>query len=176
MEFEIRKEEIQDHAAVSQLIADAFKNEQLSDHREQFLVERLRKSPAFIPELSLVAVNANEVLGHILLTKIKINNKRTGCTCLSLAPVSVKPAYQNKGIGSALIEKAHQIACALNYKAIVLIGHEDYYPRFGYRKAGMFGINFPFDAPPANCMVKELKRGSLFLMHGNVEYPEEFFQ
>ncbi|WP_317164274.1 hypothetical protein [Flavobacterium sp. xlx-214] len=68
----IRQEEAKDHQEVFQLIEDAFKDVEYSDHKEQFLVERLRKSASFIPELSLVAVISDIIVGYILLTKIKI--------------------------------------------------------------------------------------------------------
>ena len=75
MEIAIRQEESKDFKAVFYLIEEAFKTEKLSDHKEQFLVERLRKSDAFIPELSLIAEIDNKIVGYILLTKLKIKNK-----------------------------------------------------------------------------------------------------
>ena len=135
MEITIRQESPNDFNEVFSLIEKAFRTEQLSDHSEQFLVERLRKSSAFIPELSIVAEIGNRVVGHILLTKLKIKNDQHEFDSLALAPASVLPEYQRKGIGGMLIEQAHIKAKELGHKSIVLVGHENYYPRFGYQQA-----------------------------------------
>ena len=176
MNIHIRQEEPADHPAVFRLIEEAFREEPMSDHTEQFLVERLRKSNAFIPELSLVAVDGGKIVGHILLTRIKIKNDLNEFDSLSLAPVSVLPAYQRQGIGSRLIEKAHEIAKGLGHTSVILIGHENYYPRFGYRPASQFGIRLPFDAPEANCLAIELTNKGLASVQGAVVYPSAFFE
>lgn len=172
----IRQEKTSDFKEVSSLIEKAFKTEQLSDHKEQFLVERLRKSEAFIPELSMVAVTDEKIVGHILLTKLKIKNKRNEFASLALAPVSVLPEYQKKGIGGSLIIEAHKKAKELGYKSIVLLGHEKYYPRFGYEQADKYGIDLPFEAPKENCMVIELTKNGLNGVSGTVKYPKEFIE
>lgn len=160
--------------AVFALIEKAFAPIQLSDHKEQFLVERLRKSNAFIPELSLVAEIENKIVGHILLTKLKIKNDQNEFDSLALAPISVLPEYQGEGVGKMLIEQAHKKARRLGYKSIVLLGHDKYYPRFGYQQADKFGIKLPFEVPKENCMVIELMEGGLNGVRGTVEYPKEF--
>jgi len=174
MEITIRQEKTADYKAVFEIIESAFKSEQFSDHTEQFLVERLRKSNAFVPELSIVAEIKHEIVGHILLTKLKIKNDQNQFDSLALAPVSVLPKYQGNGIGGMLIEKAHQTAKELGYQSIVLLGHEKYYPRFGYQQADKFGIELPFEAPKENCMVIELIEDGLKGVSGTVEYPKEF--
>ncbi len=88
----IRQEKSTDFKAVFGLIEKAFKTEKLSDHKEQFLVERLRKSSSFIPELSMVAEIENKIVGYILLTKLKIKNDQKEFDSLALAPVSVDQA------------------------------------------------------------------------------------
>jgi predicted N-acetyltransferase YhbS len=176
----IRQEEKKDHQNVFQLIEEAFKNIPQSDHQEHFLVERLRKSDAFIPELSLVAEyidddsNHNEIVGHILFTKLKIEIGSAVFGSLALAPVSVKPEFQNQGIGGQLITFGHFIAKELGYESIILIGHEEYYPRFGYQKTTNFGISFPFEIPEVNGMAIELIKDSLKNKKGTVKYPKEF--
>ncbi len=140
MDITIRKENPEDYIAVFDLIKKAFELERISDHKEHLLVERLRNSKAFIPELSIVAETKGKIVGHILLTKLKIKNDQSEFDSLALAPVSVLPEYQNKGIGGRLITKAHNKAKALGYKSIVLLGHENYYPRFGYKRADNYGI------------------------------------
>jgi predicted N-acetyltransferase YhbS len=174
MELTIRKEEPKDYKTVFNLIEKAFELEQMSDHKEQFLVDRLRKSHAFIPELSMVAETENKIVGHILLTKLKIKNEQNEYDSLALAPISVLPEYQGKGIGGMLIKEAHRKAKALGQKSIVLLGHEKYYPRFGYKQADIFGIELPFHVPKENCMAIELIENGLKGIKGIVEYPKEF--
>jgi predicted N-acetyltransferase YhbS len=135
-------------------------------------VNRLRKSPAFIPELSLVAENNGNILGHILFTKIKIG----GCPSLTLAPVAVLPAYQKQGIGGKLIEEGHRIARELGYGSIILVGHPDYYPRFGYTPASKWNIQAPFEVPDEAFMVLELREDGLKGISGMIEFAPEFFE
>ncbi|MDN3675620.1 N-acetyltransferase [Flavobacterium branchiarum] len=176
MEITIRQENENDYPKVFKIIEEAFKNEEYSDHKEQFLVEKLRKSDAFIPELSLVAEVDNEIVGHILLTKLQIENKDQTFESLALAPVSVKPEFQGKGIGSKLILESHAIAKKLGYKSIILLGHENYYPRFGYEQTSKYNIEMPFDVPAANCMVISLTENGLNGVSGTVKYPAPFLE
>ncbi|RKR08673.1 putative N-acetyltransferase YhbS [Flavobacterium sp. 90] len=176
MEIKLRRENEKDHKSVFQLIEKAFENEEYSDHKEQFLVERLRKSDAFIPELSIVAEVGNEIVGHILLTKLEIKNDTTSFESLALAPVSVLPEFQGKGIGSKLILYSHKIAKELGYKSIILLGHQDYYPRFGYELTNKYGIEMPFDVPAENCMVIALTENGLSGVNGKVVYATAFFE
>src|SRR5690606_35237497 len=174
MKVTIRQEKPEDFKIVFNLIEKAFESIQFSDHKEQCLVELLRKSKAFIPELSMVAEIENNIVGHILLTKLKIKNGQDEFNSLALAPVSVLPEYQGKGIGGMLIIEAHKKAIELGYQSIVLLGHEKYYPKFGYRQADSFGIDLPFDVPKENCMAIELTENGLNGVSGIVEYPKEF--
>ncbi|GAA5221641.1 GNAT family N-acetyltransferase [Membranihabitans marinus] len=170
----IRQETEKDHSEVFNVIESAFKEAEFADNTEQFLVERLRKSDTFIPELSMIAEIDGKIVGHILLTKLKIKNKSTEFDSLALAPVSVLPEFQGKGIGGKLIVEAHKKAKELGHKSIVLLGHENYYPRFGYKQADKYGIELPFDVPIENCMVIELIENGLKGVKGMVEYPKEF--
>ena len=176
MEVTIRQEIPEDHKVVFELVKGAFDGQKYSDGSEHFLVERLRKSNAFIPELSLVAVAKELVVGHILLTKVKIVNDSVSFGALSLAPVSVLPDYQRKGIGGQLINAAHVIAKDLGYKSVVLLGHAKYYPRFGYRKCSDFGISLPFGSADENCMIVELVPDALQGVSGEVVYPPAFYK
>ncbi|HEY5593009.1 MAG TPA: N-acetyltransferase [Paludibacter sp.] len=176
MNTNIRQEKPADYPAVFELIEEAFRNLEVSNHQEQFFVERLRKSEAFIPELSLVALLENKIVGHIVLSKIKIKNDEKEFQTLILAPVSVLPEFQNWGIGSQLIKAAHQKALELGFKSVILVGHKDYYPRFGYKKAVEFGIKQPFDVPEENNLVIELVEDGLNEITGIVEYPKYFFE
>lgn len=172
----IREEKPEDFEKVCRLIEAAFRDVKESDHTEHRLVERLRKSEAYIPELSLIAQTPQgEIVGHILLTKAQIVNDTQSFEVLALAPLSVLPAFQRNLIGSRLIYSAHQKAAELGYPAIVLLGHKDYYPRFGYKKASQFAIRFPFEAPDECCMIIELQENTLKGINGTVCYAEAFF-
>lgn len=170
----IRQETPGDHPAVFELLTAAFANEPMSDQREQFLVERLRRAPEFVPELSLVAERKETIVGYILLTEISIENGRESYPSLSLAPVAVLPGRQGEGIGSTLIRRAHAVAKDLGYRSVVVLGHETYYPRFGYQRCDRYGISLPFEVPPENCMVLELRKGGLKGVSGTVRYPAAF--
>lgn len=115
-------------------------------------------------------------MGHILLTEIKIKTSDDEITSLALATVSVLPEFQGKGIGGKLITETHQRAKDLGYQSIILLGHENYYPRFGYKLAEEFGISLPFDVPKENCMAIELQPNSLKNINGEVVYPKEFYE
>jgi len=84
--------------------------------------------------------------------------------------------FKKKGIGGQLIEEAHRIAIELGYQSIILLGHEKYYPKFGYRPLHEFNITLPFDAPKENCMAIELFPNALSNKKGSVIYPKEFFE
>lgn len=176
MEIVIRKETKKDYKEVFKLIEKAFKNEKHSDHKEQFLVEKLRNSKAFVPELSIVAIYNQKVVGHILLTKIKIVNKDLSLDSLALAPVSVLPEFQKNEIGSNLINGAHIIAKELGFNSIVLLGHQNYYPKFGYELCSKYKISMPFEAADNNCMVLILNKNTSINFSGKVKYAREFYE
>ena len=176
MEINIREELEKDYEVVERLTEEAFKSAEHSDGTEHLLVNRLRKSDDFIKELSLVAEDNRKVIAHLMLTKAKINNGDMSVETLALAPVSVIPEYQGKGIGSKLINIALESARRLGYKSVIVLGHDKYYPKFGFVPASKYGIKAPFDVPDEAFMVKELNDGSLIGVSGIVEYAKEFFE
>lgn len=165
----IRKEEPKDREAVCRLVREAFASAAHADGTEQDLVEALRQDPAFVPELSLVAEADGEPVGHILLTEAAVG----GETVLALAPLSVKPAFQRQGVGTALIRAAHSTAAALGYGWSVVLGSETYYPRLGYAPAAQFGIAAPSGIPAENLMAVRLREDAAPL-HGTLVYPAAF--
>lgn len=176
MQISIRQEQPSDYPAVEHLVEAAFAEAEFSDQTEHLLVARLRKSPAFVPELSLVAESGGEIVGYILLTRLQISDGEKQHEVLGLAPVAVLPEFQNRGIGAALIIRSHEIAKAMNFGAVVLLGHAEYYPRFGYQPVSRYGIKLPFEAPDENCMILELQEGFLQDVQGEVIYPQAFFE
>lgn len=175
MSLIIRQENEKDYSSVENLIKKAFENEEYSDHKEHLLVSRLRKSNSFIPELSLVAEYNSIIIGHILLTKLIIKNEHTSFDSLALAPVSVRKEDRNKGVGSRLILESHKIAKNIGYKSVILLGHKDYYPRFGYEPTIKYNIKSPFDVPDDFYMIIKLEEKALDNVSGLVIYPKEFF-
>jgi len=171
----LRTEEKADYNEVIEVVRQAFATMPRSNGTEQDIVRRMRSSEAFVPELSIVALVDRKIVGHILLSKINVIHGQQRTELLSLAPVSVLPGYQRQGVGSQLIVQAHAIAKQLGHMAVVLIGHFEYYPKFGYCRADHYGIRFPFESPLENCMVVELEKGSLRDVYGMVEYPAAFY-
>ncbi len=169
MNIQIRPEHKNDISAISMINDMAFGQE-----NEGNLVVKLRKNRNFIKDLSLVACMGNEIIGHILFTKISIKNDTEEFESLALAPMSVIPEFQDLGIGSQLIQKGLLKATKLGYKSVIVIGHENYYPKFKFTPANQFQITCPFEIPDANFMAIELQKGSLVNISGCVEYPKEF--
>ncbi|NDW10011.1 GNAT family N-acetyltransferase [Dysgonomonas sp. 520] len=169
----IRQELEKDYPAVKKLVKAAFADELHSDHKEHELVEKLRQTDAFVPPLSLVAVLEKKIVGYILLSEITVGE--SNFTSLAMAPVAVLPEFQNQGIGSLLIREAHEKAKDLGYTSVILLGHKDYYPKFGYKPLGDFGIQLPFDVPQEYAMGLELVSNALNGISGRVHYPPAFF-
>ena len=167
--LEIRQENIDDYEDVYNVVKIAFEGAEHSDGNEQDLVVDLRKSDNFIPELSLVAVKDDKIVGYILFTKIKIGKYEE----LALAPLGVLPEYQRQGIGSALIKQGHKIAKKLGYHYSIVLGSDKYYPRFGYIPAKEYGILAPFDVPDENFMAIKLNDTNE-IIKGTVKYAKEF--
>lgn len=172
----IREEEIKDYNEVEKVVEESFKTAEFSDKDEHNLVRRLRKSNEFIKELSLIVEEENKILGHVLLTKALINGEDTSFEALALAPLAVLPEYQKSGIGKKLMNKAIERARELGYKSIVVLGHEKYYPKFGFEKASKYGVKAPFEVPDEAYMILELLPGGLNGVSGIVEYSKAFFE
>lgn len=174
MSLIIRTETPADYDRVFEITEAAFRDLEISDHTEQHLVNRLRASAAFIPQLSLVAELDGEVVGHILFTRATIVGADRTWESLTLAPVSVAPPHQRRGIGGQLIRAGLQIARELGYGNVNLVGHPDYYPRFGFERASRYKISLPFDVPDEAFMILELRPGALDGVSGVLRYAPEF--
>lgn len=165
----IRQETNNDYEAVYSVVKQAFACAEHSDGTEQDLVNALRKGEAFVPQLSLVAEIDSSIVGHILFTEAKVGKD----TVLVLAPLSVLPKFQKQGVGAALIKEGHRIAKELGYEYSIVLGSENYYPRFGYLPAVQFGIEVPNDMPSANFMAIQLQENAKSIS-GTVTYAKEF--
>ena len=119
------------------------------------LVDALRRSAAFVPELSLVATVDGAVVGHVLLTVAALVDERdVERRVLVLSPLSVLPQQQRRGIGAALVRQALRRADARGEQMVVLQGSPAYYPRFGFRDSRTLGVamDLPDWAPPEAAM------------------------
>lgn len=177
MNFFIRQEMPDDYEQTEIVVESAFALAQHSDGNEHKLVSRLRKSDSFIPELSLVAVHkeTGQVAGHILLSKISINVGNQAVESLALAPLSVLPAYQNKGVGKQLIQEALAEAKRLGYHSVVVLGHSAYYPRFGFKKHRYGESKLRLKCPMKYSWRLSFMKVALAQVSGVVEYPSVFF-
>lgn len=165
----IRQERTEDRDAVYRVVKTAFEQAEFTDGNEHNLVEALRRSESFIPELSLVAMEGETVVGHILFTRAAVGDTEV----LALAPLSVLPGYQRQGIGLALIAEGHRIARQLGYSYSVVLGHADYYPKAGYVPASRYGIQAPFEVEDANFMAISLNDEPVSLQ-GTLRYDSAF--
>ena len=175
MNIKLRPETPEDFDAIHNLIIDAFKDMEMSDKSEQDLVRRLRSASLHIPEICFVALADEEIVGHIFISRIHIKTPTKNEEVLALAPVSVHPDFQSQGMGSLLINRVHEEVKKMDFKAIVLIGHPDYYPRFGYKMCKDYNIKMPFPVPDPAAMVYEIFSGALDGVEGEVVYPKAFF-
>ena len=167
--LEIRQENKDDYEEIYNVVKTAFETAEHCDGNEQDLVVALRKGDNFIPDLSLVALKDNKIVGYILFTKIRIGEFEE----VALAPLGVLPKYQKKGIGSKLIKEGHIIAKKLGYHYSVVLGSNEYYSKFGYIPAIEYGIKAPFDVQSENFMAIKLNDTSEDVQ-GIVKYAKEF--
>ena len=93
---------------------------------------------------------------------------------MGLAPMAVLPNWQNKGVGTHLANEGLKACEKAGYGAVVVLGHPDYYPRFGFVPSVNFGINSEYDVPPEAFMIKELQKGILQGITGTVKYNQVF--
>lgn len=167
--IKIRAEHKTDYQQVYKVHQKAFGQEE-----EGQIVEKIRKSDGFVPELSLVAEIDGAVVGHILFSKIHIETKHGNKESLSLAPMAVLPDFQKQGIGGKMIKAGIKKAGELGFDSIIVLGHPDYYPNFGFEKASKWKITCPFEVPDEAFMAMELKEGVLANSAGQVVYPPAF--
>jgi len=139
---------------------------------EADIVDLLREKDLFI--LSLVAEIEDQIVGHILFTPASINYKDESFEVAGLAPMAVLPKFQKEGIGKALVNKGLELLHDTKYEAVIVLGHPEYYPKFGFEPASKYGIIYEHEVPDEAFMAIELKEGSLKNIHGIAKYQPEF--
>jgi putative acetyltransferase len=138
---------------------------------EAHLVDSLRAANK--AAVSLVAVQGDQVVGHILFSPITVANAPTTFRGVGLAPMSVLPEFQRTGIGSRLVRDGLAACQRAGYDIVVVLGHVHYYPRFGFSTAKDHGLENEYQAEDA-FMALELKKGMLETVSGLVRFAPEF--
>jgi len=164
MLIEIREEKSGDISAIRELNKRAFEQEQ-----EANIVDALRLNGA--ARLSLVAVVEGRVVGHIMYSPITIGGKIAGA---ALGPMAVLPEYQGKGIGSELVRKGNERLNNEGCPYIIVLGHAEYYPRFGFKPASAHGVTCEWDVPGNVFMLLVLDESKMHGVYGQAKYRHEF--
>ena len=163
----IRLEKPEDKAAIRHVNEEAF-----GQKEEAEIIEKLRNRGVLT--LSLVAVQDDRTVGHIAFSPVKVESERSSFEAIALAPMAVLPAYQRKGIGSQLVRSGIKGCQHLGHEIIVVLGHPNYYPRFGFVPAKPKGIKCEFEVPDEAWMILELREGALAGRQGTVSFQPEF--
>lgn len=162
----IRSEEESDRHAVYSVNAAAFETT-----AEAELVDTLREQAH--PIVSLVAEEEGTVVGHILFTPVFLPG-HPQLKIMGLAPMAVAPDQQSRGVGSALVRTGLERCRQLGYGAVVVVGHPEYYPRFGFTPGVRFGLGCEYDAPEEAFMAIELERDYLQGAAGTIRFHAAF--
>ncbi|MFC1993206.1 GNAT family N-acetyltransferase [Chloroflexota bacterium] len=165
----IRPETPEDETRIRHVNEEAF-----GQKEEGEIVEKLRNRGALT--ISFVAVQDGEIVGHIAFSPVVIESGLPSFEAIALAPMSVLPAYQHKGIGSEMVRAGLEECHRLGHEIIVVLGHPDYYLRFGFVMAKPKGIDCEFEVPEEAWMILELREGALAGRRGTVKFRPEFHE
>ena len=165
--FVLRYERPEDISGIHKVHEAAFGTKAEAD-----LVDTLRNRDAHI--ISIIAIEDTKIIGHILFSPVTIENDGSFIPVLGLAPMAVLPEYQRKGVGSKLVEMGLDECLKKDCAAVIVLGHPEYYPRFGFTPSVKYNIRSEYDVPPEVFMVKELRSGALTGISGIAKYHEAF--
>ncbi len=165
--MQIRSEQPADYQEISDVILQAFEQD-----NEVRLVQEIRRSDRYIPNLSLVSEVDGVIVGHILFSYIDLVKDVT-YKVLGLAPLAVRSQFQNQGIGSALVREGLIKADAMEEAIAIVLGHPQFYTRFGFKPSVHYGIESPFPVPEDFFMVRTLNSYQ-DTQRGKVIYPPAF--
>ncbi|MBD2694539.1 GNAT family N-acetyltransferase [Anabaena catenula] len=163
----IRCETLLDYSAIAEVNTLAFQGE-----TEAKLIEKIRSSDRYIPELSLVIEIQGKIVGHILYSYINLVSEKI-LPVLGLAPLAVHPEFQKQGIGSTLVKASLEIADTRGDAIVIVLGHPAFYSRFGFQPSVDYQIESPFPVPDDVFMVKTLSSYEK-KYKGKVVYPPAF--
>lgn len=162
----IRAEKARDWPGVRAVHEAAFETTAEAD-----LVDTLREHAT--PIVSLIAEDAESLIGHIMFSPVVLI-EHPDLKVMGLAPMAVAPKVQRRGVGSALVHAGLDECRKLGFGAVVVLGHPDYYPRFGFSPAANHDITCAYEVPEEAFMVVELERGFLRGASGMVRYHRAF--
>jgi putative acetyltransferase len=134
--------------------------EAFGHRKESNLVNGLLNDDSAKPLLSLLAIDEDEAVGHILFTKVRITGNEDALSAMILAPLAILPDAQGKGVGGKLIKEGLRRLSESMFDLVFVLGHPEYYPRFGFKPAGARGFEAPYPIPAKDAsawMVQELK-------------------
>ena len=161
----VRGENPEEHGASRLINEAAFGRPDEAD-----LVDRLRNEGVVLA--SLVAELGTRVVGHILFSRMSIDTASGRVPAVALAPMAVLPEQQHRGIGGKLIEQGLDLLRGQGEQVVIVLGHPDYYPRFGFSTDKALSLVSPFS--PEAFMALELRPGALAGVRGKVRYPDAF--
>ena len=161
----IRREDPRDVPAIRSINEDAFGRPD-----EAGLIERLRSEGAVLD--SLIAEVQDRAVGHILFSRMWIDTTAGAVPAVALAPMAVLAEYQRRGIGQQLVHHGVDLLRGQREQIVIVLGHPDYYPRFGFSVERARCLESPF--PPEAFMAMELVPGALAGIQGKVRYPNAF--
>ena len=175
MDFVIRLEEEKDFEKVEFLTREAFWDLYGPGCDEHLIVHNLRKSTAFVKELSYVAEKDNHIIGHVIYSMAKISNGNNhDHEVLCMGPICVLPEYQGKGIGSRLLEETLKKAKKIGYNGVVIFGNPRYYERFGFGNAERYNIQTDTGENFDEFMALELQENGLQGISGKFHIDKAF--
>ena len=164
----VRPEHEQDRSTIHDVTSLAFGTSAEAD-----LVDTLRVEVQ--PVVSLVAEVGGVVVGHIMFSPVSLSES-PALAVMGLAPMAVSPAHQRTGVGTALVREGLVQCRQQGAVAVVVLGHPDYYPRFGFAPASRFGIDSEYSVPDDVFMALELSPGALDGARGRIRYHPAFAQ
>ena len=162
----VRTEAEADHAAIRAVNQAAF-----GTSAEANIIDALRSKAN--PFVSLVADVGGAIVGHVFFSKVWLSG-RDDLNIMGLGPIAVAPNHQRNGIGSVLVREGLERCKLLGCQAVVVLGHAEYYPRFGFVPASRHAIRSEYDVPDDVFMVTELEVGALRQASGLIRYDEAF--
>ena len=161
--IDVRPETAADFEPIREVLLDAF-----PEPLEADLVEALRQDAEGC--ISLVAEEAGQIVGHIMFSPVTLEEKTVVYKMAGLAPMAVRSSHQNKGIGSKLVEEGLKVCLAEGYRVVVVLGHPEYYPRFGFEVSTQFGLKSQYDVPEEVFMAQVLGDTTVPDLAGTIVY------
>ncbi len=165
----IREEQRKDEKPIRVVNLRAFGRSQEAD-----IVDKLRRNCKDL--LSLVATKRNQIVGHILFSPVTIEGEDRAIQGMGLAPMAVLPEYQKQGIGSELVRTGIAKLASRRFPFVIVLGHAEYYPRFGFEPGSRYGIKSEWEAPDNAFMILVLNAAEIQGISGVAKYRPEFLE